>query len=169
MAKPIMIVDENDRPVGAATKQEAWQNGLWHRIVRIMLEDNKGRVLLQHRTPAKDIYPNCWDNSASGHVDAGEDYETAAYRELNEELGVHDVVLRKIGSFRDEHTWQGHIMKRFVTVYKATISGTPKSQEPTKIDATRWFTVAEIRQLIHNQPQNIADGLEHVFKRFYKQ
>jgi len=32
--------------------------------------------------------PNCWDSSAAGHVDAGEDYLACAIRELEEELGI---------------------------------------------------------------------------------
>jgi isopentenyldiphosphate isomerase len=167
MSSPIQIVDEHDRPIRAGTKQEAWEKGLWHRVVRIMLEDGKGNVLLQHRSPTKDIYPDCWDNSASGHVDAGEDYIKAAYRELQEELGVEGVDLQEIGSFTDEHTWHGLQMKRFAKVYKVVVSGTPKSQEPDKIDDTRWFSVAETKRLIKEHPDKVADGLEHVFARYY--
>ncbi len=167
MSAPILIVDKHDKPIGSASKQEAWQKGLYHRLVRIMLEDDKGNVLLQHRSPTKDIYPNTWDNSVGGHVDAGEDYEQAAYRELREELGVEDVKLTEIGSFLDTHTWHGLKMNRFTKVYRAVVTGTPTSHEPDKIDATRWFTVAEIKRLIKDYPDQIADGLEHIFARYY--
>jgi len=99
MSGLIQIVDENDQPVGSATKQEAWDKGLIHRIVRIMLVNDKGEFLLQRRHPKKDIYPNCWDSSVAGHVDAGEDYDTAAKRELEEELGVTNVELATLGTY----------------------------------------------------------------------
>ena len=36
--------------------------------------------------------PGRWDSSCSGHVDAGEDYDFAAARELREELGLDGAV-----------------------------------------------------------------------------
>jgi 16S rRNA (adenine1518-N6/adenine1519-N6)-dimethyltransferase len=167
MSAPIQIVDEHDRPLRAGTKQEAWQKGLWHRVIEIMLEDGKGNVLLQHRSPGKDTYPNCWDDSVGGHVDAGEDYLEAAYRELREELGVEGVELKEAGAFSYTNTWHGLQFKRFVKVYKAAIAGTPKSHEPDKIDEVRWFTVAETKRLIKDHPDRVADTLEHVFARYY--
>jgi isopentenyldiphosphate isomerase len=167
MSAPILIVDEHDKPVGSATKQEAWAKGLWHRIVRIMLEDGKGNVLLQHRSPNKDIYPDCWDNSAAGHVDAGEDYDVAAYRELQEELGMAGVTLREVGTYTDTHVWHGLKMNRFVKVYKAVTHNTPQSGEPDKIDDVRWFTIADAKKLVHDEPDGVTDGLAQVIERYY--
>jgi isopentenyldiphosphate isomerase len=168
MSAPILIVDEHDKPVGSATKPEAWAQGLWHRVVRIMLEDGKGNVLLQHRTPTKDIYPNCWDNSAAGHVDAGEEgYDTAAYRELHEELGLNGLKLVEIGEYTDQHDWHGLHMNRFVKVYTALITGTPSSPEHDKIDDVRWFTIADAKKLVAGDPDHVTDGLSQVIERFY--
>jgi isopentenyldiphosphate isomerase len=167
VSAPILIVDKHDRPVGKATKQEAWEKGLYHRIVRIVLENADGKILLQHRSPTKDLYPNCWDISSAGHVDAGEDYLEAAYRELKEELGISGITLAEIGSFLEEHTWQGHQLNRFVKVYKATVTDTPKSHEPHKIDDVRWWTAADIKKLLTDEPEHTADGLQEVFGRYY--
>lgn len=46
------------------------------------------RVLLQKRSGDKDSFPNCYDCSSAGHVDAGEEFIAAAIRELREELGL---------------------------------------------------------------------------------
>jgi isopentenyl-diphosphate delta-isomerase len=169
MSAPILIVDEHDKPVGSASKQEAWDKGLWHRIVRITLEDGKGNVLLQHRTPTKDIYPNCWDNSAAGHVDAGEEYETAAYRELHEELGLQGIVLEEVGAYTDKHVWHGLKMNRFVKVYKAVVGSdtAPKTPEPDKIDDVRWFTIADAKKMVQDDPDHVTDGLAQVMTKFY--
>ena len=52
-------------------------------------KDGKIQVLLQKRSINKEAFPNCYDISSAGHVPAGEDFETSAIRELNEELGIH--------------------------------------------------------------------------------
>ncbi len=167
MSLPIQQVDENDRPIGSTTKQEAWDNGHIHRIVRIMLEDGQGNVLLQHRDPAKDIFPDCWDNSSAGHVDAGEDYDEAAARELREELGVTNVPLEVLGTYRSDETWKGHRFNRFTRCYRATISGTPDPQEPGKIDGVRWFALHQIKALVRDHPDQVSDGLRQVVEKYY--
>ncbi len=48
----------------------------------------KLQVLMQKRSADKDSFPSCWDTSAAGHLDVGEDFDSAAVRELREELGV---------------------------------------------------------------------------------
>lgn len=47
----------------------------------------EGRVLLVHRHPSRENYPDCWD-LPGGHVEPGESSEAAVRRELLEELGV---------------------------------------------------------------------------------
>lgn len=167
MSKPIMIVDEDDRPVGSATKQEAWDKGLIHRVVRIMIEDGKGRILLQHRSQTKDIFPGCWDNSSAGHVDAGEDYETAVRRELKEELGLEGFDLAEIGHYRSNETWKGHRFNRFNRVYRTVAEVVPPKLEAGKVDDARWFSIEEAKDLAAAQPDKVSDGLLQVLERYY--
>lgn len=83
------VVDRDDRVVGKASRREIHQKGLLHRSVHIFIFNRKGQLYLQKRSMSKDQYPGHWDSSASGHVDWGETYETAASRELKEELGIN--------------------------------------------------------------------------------
>ncbi len=57
------------------------------RFASVLLVDPEGRLLLQERDEHAAIDPDCW-GLPGGHLDAGEDAETAAYRELGEETGV---------------------------------------------------------------------------------
>ncbi len=80
------VVDEHDRVIGQAPRHEVHARNLLHRAVHVFVFDSQHRLLLQLRSTTKDQYPSCYTSSASGHVDAGESYETAARRELAEEL-----------------------------------------------------------------------------------
>lgn len=53
----------------------------------VVLVDREGRILLQERDEHAPIDPEKW-GLAGGHVEPGEDFETGAYRELEEETGV---------------------------------------------------------------------------------
>lgn len=169
MEARIQIVDEHDQPVGGATKQQAREQGLMYRIIRIMIEDGQGRVLLQHRHPAKDTSPNCWDNSVSGHVDEGEDYDTAAVREMAEELGIQGVRLQRLGVYQSDTTKGGLRFHRFNACYRAVIdpATTQLVLEPGNIDAVRWCSIPEVRQLLADDPAHVTDGLRQVIERYY--
>ncbi|GAC1369896.1 MAG: hypothetical protein NVSMB39_2220 [Candidatus Saccharimonadales bacterium] len=54
---PIQIVDEKNSPIGGSTKQEAWRKGLTHRIVRMVVLDQKGRFLIQKRSNELELFP----------------------------------------------------------------------------------------------------------------
>ena len=57
------------------------------RFASVVLVDGQGRLLLQERDEHAPIDPEKW-GLAGGHVEEGEDFEPAAYRELEEETGV---------------------------------------------------------------------------------
>lgn len=48
-------------------------------------------LLLAHRRPDLDYYPDCWD-FPGGHLEAGETGRDALVRELREELGIEATV-----------------------------------------------------------------------------
>ena len=82
------VVDERDRVIGSATRAEVPARRLLHRAVHGLVISSDGRVLVQLRSAHNDKFPNRWCTSVSGHVDSGEDYDTALRRELTEELGI---------------------------------------------------------------------------------
>lgn len=57
------------------------------RLSVILLVDRSGRVLLMERDEHAPRSANQW-GMVGGHVEDGEDFEPAAYRELEEETGI---------------------------------------------------------------------------------
>ena len=82
------VVNASDEVIGQATRGEVHRRGLMHRAVHIFVFNSAGGLYLQKRSQTKDRHPGCYDSSASGHQDAGEDADTCARRELREELGL---------------------------------------------------------------------------------
>ncbi len=159
MAGLIQIVDENDKPIGSAEKKDAWANGKIHRVARIMLYDPKGRLLLQRRVKTADIWPNCWTYSASGHVDAGEDYKQAAERELAEELGLTNVDLEKVAHGYTEPVWGKYKLKRFTQDFRGFIDETPENFDPGEVSGVRWFSQDELLKRIKDHPEEFTPSI----------
>lgn len=92
MAEYLDVIDENGNVTGEVVDRKiAHYEGIRHRASHLWLvrkKNGKIQVLLQKRSSTKEAFPNCYDISSAGHVPAGEDFETSAIRELNEELGI---------------------------------------------------------------------------------
>lgn len=87
------ICGEDGTPTGLVKERSmVHRDGDLHRTVHIWVirkrEDGGLDVLLQKRSKDKDSYPGCYDISSAGHVQAGDDFESSALRELKEELGI---------------------------------------------------------------------------------
>lgn len=165
----IQIVDENDSPTGTATKNEAATQGLWYRAVRVMLIDEAGRILLQKRAGAKKSMPSLWDDSATGHVEGGEDYLAAARRELKEDLGLWAGNIKQIGIFRTTAEYGGATVNRFNGVFSLKVRPDATFTVEHKQQAeVRWFSLQDAWQMIRDHPDQTTLGLREVLNRYYK-
>lgn len=102
MDELIDILDSEGNLTGqTAMKSEAHIKGLFHQTVHIWFYTSDGKVLLQQRGKNKDTHPLLWDVSVAGHIGVGEEVETAAIREVEEEIGliITKRDLMKIGFF----------------------------------------------------------------------
>ncbi len=165
---PIQIVDQNDRPAGGASLAEIYEQGLAHRVIYVIVEDSDGKVLLQKRGPTVATYPNCWDTSSAGHVDEGETYESAARRELDEELGLRGFELKEVGKYYDNSVVDGLRLNRFRKTYKVTIPvGTAIKPNRKELSGTRWLTVSQALKLAADHPDKVAIGLRQCLEEHY--
>jgi len=168
---PIQIVNDSDQPIGEASIDETYDKGLLHRVVYIILEDPSGRLLLQKRSPQVVNYPNRWDISSAGHVDAGESYEEAASRELLEEAGLESdgLDIKEIDYFRSDEKHAGGILKhRFNKIYKAVIpADTSFKPQPEEVTGFKWFDIKAAKKLIAESPDDVATGLVLCVDRYY--
>jgi isopentenyldiphosphate isomerase len=154
------IVDEQDRVVGRATRAEMRAGNLLHRCVAIFCFDaDRRRVYVHRRTAHKDVFPNLYDMSVGGVVRAGEDYASAARREIDEELAIAGPVPELL--FR--HRYEGSLSRSHTAVYQVSWSG-PIRHQASEVAWGAFLTIEEVAQ---NTPgfAFVPDGWE-IFQRF---
>ena len=167
MADRIQIVDKQDNPIGAASRQEVWEKGLYYRLVHVILRDERGNFLLQKRSASKVLYPNRWTNAASGHVDEGEEYETAAARELNEELGI-TADLEYVGNVFIHLEMDDKNINQFNGVFQAYIDhDTPFELQADEVSEVRWFTLEELKEKTTAAPEEFTPAMAEALNKFY--
>jgi len=82
------LYDENRLPLGRTGERSARrEHGEYRTVIHVCVFDSLGRLLIQQRAAEKFIWPNLWDVSVGGGVDAGETSRQGAEREFQEELG----------------------------------------------------------------------------------
>ena len=88
MMEEVILVDEQDQPIGLMEKQAAHINPHLHRAFSIFLFNSKGELLMQQRALSKYHSPGLWTNTCCSHPRAGETLDDATSRRLMEEMGM---------------------------------------------------------------------------------
>ena len=118
----------------------------------MLIFNANGDVFMQKRSRWKDRHPLKWDSSAAGHVNAGEEYDAAALRELNEELGISTELKRITKLPASEQTGQ-----EFIWLYRGRHDG-PFRLAPSEIEHGDFFPVALVSEWILARPDDFAPG-----------
>jgi 16S rRNA (adenine1518-N6/adenine1519-N6)-dimethyltransferase len=154
------VVDAQDRLVGDAPRAEVHGNNLLHRAVHILVFNHLGELFLQKRSRWKDRHPCLWDSSAAGHVDAGEEYDAAANRELQEELGVSAELRRVVKLPASEKTGQ-----EFIWLYQTQHDG-PFELARAEIDYGEFFPTDVVSKWMKARPNDFAPGFVECWAAF---
>lgn len=159
--EPFDVVDEQDRVIRQAERRDVHAQGWLHRAVHILVFNGAGEVFLQKRSMRKDMSPGLWDSSCSGHVDAGEEYDVAAWRELEEEIGLK---LPKPPPRWFRVTACAETGQEFVWVYRVESDG-PFVLCQEEIDRGEWVAPAELNRRIRERPQDYCSAFRLIWKQ----
>lgn len=155
------VVDEHDCVIAQAPRHEVHARKLRHRAVHILVWNQQGELFLQKRSMLKDQLPGVWTTSASGHVDSGEDYDTAAVRELGEELGIHLPDASHM-QLLFKHPACRYTGEEFVQVYRVQWDG-PMTLDPVEIDEGRWYAPEDVDAAIYENRRNFAPSFRLIW------
>lgn len=88
MEEMLDLFDAKGTPAGVTIRRgEEAPQGMYWAVVDVWIVNHRGEILLQQRDTAKPNWPGYWCESAGGAVVSGEDPDTAALRETQEEIG----------------------------------------------------------------------------------
>lgn len=149
------MYDAAGRVVGSATRQRMRAEGLWHATSAVFVLSPDGENIYVHRrTDTKDVFPGLHDCTAGGVIAAGEDPDTAAERELAEELGVRGAPVQ----FLFRSTFEQGSVRYHAFVYEVRWDG-PVVHQPEEVADGWWMPVAELRERLNDdQFPFVPDG-----------
>ncbi len=153
----IIIVNRNNEIVGESDLRTAIQQELIRRVVRVFLFNDKKEVLLQQRSAKKLLYPNFWENSVTGHVDVGETDEQAAARELDEEMRISEVELKKISTIYCEEPYNNRTLRRFEVIFVGKFNGQARI-DPEETSDYRWVPLRDLQKELQEHKEEFTPG-----------
>lgn len=166
MTESVILVDEQDRPIGVQEKLAAHLIPQRHRAFSIFVFNDQGETLIQRRAMGKYHSPGLWANTCCGHPRPREDITEAANRRLVEELGfscsltpiTHVCYTLKL----EKDLWE----LEYTHVFKGHYGGgiVPNPEEVCEI---KWITSEDLRHHVLNYPNQYARWFRlYILKHF---
>lgn len=148
----LILVNEQDEPIGTMEKMEAHRQGLLHRAFSVFLFDDEGNMLLQQRADEKYHSPGLWTNACCSHPMPGEDTLKAAERRLFEELGITTSVQPAFQFTYRADFENGLIEHEYDHVFFGIYTGLIEPN-PAEVKAISYESMNTLRTSLQNTPE----------------
>lgn len=162
----IILVDQNDQPIGTLEKLTAHRLGLRHRAFSVFLfrETPYGLdTLLQQRAAQKYHSPHLWTNTCCSHPHSNEKIIQAGERRLFEEMGIK-TTLQSAGKFHYFANFGNGLSENeidHVLIAMANLEPTINSNE---VEQFRWVKIDDLKQELLQKPQNFTAWFPQAFE-----
>lgn len=168
MNKPdVILVDENDQPIGVMEKMQAHREGLLHRAFSIFILNNQKEILLQQRAFSKYHSPKLWTNACCSHPYPDENTQEAAKRRLFEEMGFNCQLI-EIGEFTYYTEFDNGLIEHeydhvFIGIYDGKIN-----PDPAEVADYKWLSVQKIDELLETDKSQFTFWFHLAYPLFKK-
>ena len=160
----LVLVNENDEPLGLMEKMEVHQKALLHRAFSVFLFNSKGEMLLQRRALEKYHSGGLWTNTCCSHPLPGENVHDAAHRRLVEEMGM-DCPLESPFWFIYQTEFENGLSEHELDHVFLGNSDGPFRIDPSEVAAALWISLAELEAWMERRPQDFTFWFKHIYPR----
>ena len=158
----ISVAEKNDCVIGSHIRGYPLKPNRYPMIAAVLVFNSKGNLIMQ-KIAAHKKGGGQWLYSAAGHVDAGEDYQTAAQREMFEEIGISAPIEKEVVAFpliRDGRQIAFH------HVFIAH-SDEPVIPDASEVAEIKEITVSELKKLVEQHPEQFFDAFLTALKLYF--
>ena len=158
----VILVDEQDAPLGVMEKMEAHRTGMLHRAFSIFIFNREGQMLLQQRAHGKYHSGGLWTNACCSHPQPGEQVQEAAERRLMEELGFNTKLEKVFDFLYKAGLDNGLTEHEFDHVFVGIYNG-PINYNTDEVMHIEYKTLDEIKASLGEDPSRYTAWFHHAF------
>jgi len=160
----VILVNENDVPLGTMEKLVVHQKALLHRAFSIFIFNSKGEMLLQQRAKDKYHSASLWTNACCSHPEPGQDTLVAATKRLQEEMGF-TTPLKKAFDFIYKASFDNGLTEHeldhvFIGTHDSEIA--PCKEE---VNDYCYMSTNEIEASLQSHPQKYTEWFKIAFPK----
>ncbi len=163
----VVLVDEQDRPLGVMEKLAAHREGRLHRALSVVLRSPDGHLLMQRRAAGKYHSGGVWTNTCCSHPRPGEAVAEAAVRRLREEMGISAPGLSKLfETIYRAPVGHGLVEHEYVHVFGGVWDGSC-APDPEEVDDAAWMDAAGLRSDMAARPERYSVWFRQYAEAFW--
>ena len=164
----VILVDENDNPIGTMPKMEAHEKAMLHRAFSVFILNANDEVLLQQRANDKYHSAGLWTNTCCSHPHPGEDTLGAARRRLKEEMGM-EADLQFVFKFMYKAPFDNLLTEHEIDhVFIGKTEQLPVIN-PEEVASYKYMKPEDIKLDMEQNPQSYTVWFRIIFNEFYKE
>lgn len=162
----VILVNENDEPIGLMPKMEAHEKAALHRAFSVFILNSKNEIMLQQRAAAKYHSPLLWTNTTCSHQRAGETNLEAGNRRLMEEMGF-TTELKELFSFIYKAPFDNGLTEHELDhVMIGYYNDEPKINRE-EAESWKWMGIEEVKADMLQHPELYTVWFKIIFDEFY--
>jgi len=159
----VVLVDEQDHPIGLMEKQAAHVTPHLHRAFSVFIFNSKGELLLQQRALTKYHSPGLWTNTCCSHPRDGETLEEATSRRLMEEMGMTCEMHEVYTFIYKAPVGQGLTEHEFDHVWIGQSDDAPNINRE-EVESWKYMSLNELSEDIQNHPERYTEWFKITFE-----
>ena len=166
LEEQVILVNENDEPIGLMPKLEAHQKAVLHRAFSVFILNDKNEIMLQQRASEKYHSPLLWTNTCCSHQRDGETNIQAGTRRLFEEMGF-ETPLTELFHFIYKAPFDNGLTEHELDhVMIGKYNQAPKINQE-EVENWKWMSIDAIKTDMTQNPTIYTVWFKIIFDEFY--
>lgn len=162
----VILVNENDQPIGTMEKIEAHEKAVLHRAFSVFIINQKGEIMLQQRASHKYHSPLLWTNTCCSHQRVGETNLEAGKRRLQEEMGF-EVPLKELFHFIYKAPFDNGLTEHELDHVMIGYYNEEPNINPEEVESWKWMGIEDIQKDMTENPEIYTVWFKIIFDEFY--
>lgn len=162
----VILVDQNDEPIGLMEKIAAHEQALLHRAFSVFVLNDKNEIMLQQRAAHKYHSPLLWTNTCCSHQRPGETNIQAGKRRLQEEMGF-EVDLKELFHFIYKAPFDNGLTEHELDHVMVGYSNEAPIINKEEVESWKWMAIEDVKEDMLQNPDIYTVWFKIIFDEFY--
>ena len=161
----VILVNEQDEPIGLMNKLEAHEKAILHRAFSVFVLNKNNEIMLQQRAHQKYHSPLLWTNTCCSHPLPGETIVEAANRRLVEEMGMK-ASLSPLFSFIYRAELENNLVEHELDHVLIGFTDEQPKVNPDEVCDYKWISMHEIEDDIEKNESHYTAWFKKIILEY---